>query len=465
MNKSDFGVIGLGIMGKSISQNIANKGLSLSVYNRSEGEEAHVVAEFLKDESSGNVVGYTSLDTFVSSLTLPRKILMMIPAGEAIDQVIDQLIPLLDPGDILIDGGNSHFQDTKARLLALRNHNIHYIGAGISGGEEGALSGPSIMPGGAEKAYQIVAPILEKIAAKDHNHTPCCTYIGPEGAGHFVKMVHNGIEYAEMQLLAEIFAILAQSMNYEEIAKTLSNWNAGGLNNYLLEITIDILGKKENDQYLLDHILDQAGNKGTGSWSSKAAFDLGVANTLMSSAVFARYLSSYKTQRVKLSRMIEKHLEPDVAIDSTQLKKAYHFARLINHHQGFELIRQASETYHWQLNLPEIARIWTNGCIIKSTLMERLVDFLKTGTNLLFIKKINDDLQANEDDITEILKYGLDNRLVLPALSAARDYWVAMTTENLPANLIQAQRDFFGAHTYQRKDAPADQFFHTNWKG
>lgn len=464
MSKVTFGVIGLGVMGKSISQNIANNGFTLAVYNRAEGEESEVVADFLKNDKTGKITGHTSLNSFVNALKAPRKILLMIKAGDAIDQVVEQLVPLLDPGDIIMDGGNSHFQDTKVRELSLQHHNIHFIGAGISGGEEGALNGPSIMPGGDKKAYQQVAPILEKIAAKDHSHKPCCAYIGPEGAGHFVKMVHNGIEYTEMQLLAEVYALLSQTMSCAEVATTLSNWNAGGLNSYLLEITIDILGKKENDQYLLDLILDQAGNKGTGSWSSKAAFNLGSANTMMSSAVFARYISSFKVQRVKLSRMTEKQQEPDVTIDTNQLKKAYHFARLINHHQGFELIRQASETYHWRLDLSEIARIWTNGCIIKSTLMERLVDFLKSGTNLLFIKKINDDLQANEIDITEILKYGLDHRVALPALSAARDYWVAMTTEKLPANLIQAQRDFFGAHTYQRVDASADQFFHTNWK-
>lgn len=465
MNKSFFGVIGLGVMGKSLSLNIAEKGFSLSVYNRNEAGEEEIVKNFIHDnESFRNIQGYNNLPEFVKSLEQPRKILLMIKAGKTIDMVMDQLIPLLDKNDILIDGGNSHYVDTKRRVDFLSEKAIQFIGCGISGGEEGARKGPSIMPGGSKASYLEVAPVLEAIAAKDNFGKTCCGYIGPDGAGHFVKMVHNGMEYAEMQLLSEVYALLSISKNKEEIANILTSWNQGDLSSYLLEITAKIVGKKEGDQYLLDLVLDAAGNKGTGSWSSKAAFDLGVPSTMMSTAVFARYLSSFKEKRIDFSKRVTIKKQGTPAIDMEALKNAYRFARLINHSQGFDLIQRASEVYNWKLNLAEIARIWTQGCIIKSKLMVKSIDIFRKNSELLSDQNYFQAVSTCEEDIVTILKFALDNRISTSCFHTSYDYWVAITTENLPANLIQAQRDYFGAHTYQRMDAPKEQFFHTNWE-
>lgn len=464
MNKSVFGVIGLGVMGKSISLNLAEKGHIISVYNRTEEGEAEIVNNFIASNNSfENLHGFTSLAEFIQSLERPRKILLMIKAGSIVDQVIEMLLPLLSEEDIIIDGGNSHYKDTNRRYQYLEKNKIQFIGAGVSGGEEGARKGPSIMPGGSKSSYNIVAPILESIAAKDSQGKPCCAYIGPEGAGHFIKMVHNGMEYAEMQLLAELYALLSKSMNYQEISNLFLSWNKGDLSSYLLEITAEILCKKEGDHYLLDLILDKAGNKGTGSWSSKAAFDLGIPTTMMSSAVFARYISSFKEKRKELSKLREKKTDSNTLPNIDSLKNAYQFARIINHHQGFDLMKQASNIYGWNLPLAEIARIWTNGCIIRSSFMTASIAIFQEHDELLNHKDIFTSLNANENAMSEILGYGLSKRVALPTLWSAYNYWVAMTTEILPANLIQAQRDYFGAHTYQRIDAPLDQFFHTNW--
>lgn len=464
MNTAFFGVIGLGVMGKNISLNSADKGYPVSVYNRTEGDELHVVRDFLASNSSyTNLSGFTDLPAFVQSLEPPRKILLMIKAGSAVDAVVGQLISLLAPGDVIIDGGNTHFEDTERRVALLRKNKIHYVGCGISGGEEGARNGPSIMPGGSKSGYEIAAPVLHAIAAKDRSGKPCCIYTGPGGSGHFIKMVHNGIEYAEMQLLAELYAILSQTLSYEEIAAVFELWNKGPLSGYLLEITASILRKKEGDRYVLDLILDKAENKGTGSWSGKAAFDLGTPATMMTGAVFARYVSSYKEQREKRADFRHAGMPSTPPIDIDSLQHAYRVARIINHHQGFELMRCASEHYNWALPLSEIARIWTNGCIIRSAFMEEAIVRFKEKDQLLDHKDIMKFLYDNEALLSEVLKYGLDHRIALPAFSAAHHYWVGMTTKRLPANLIQAQRDYFGSHTYQRTDAKPDVFFHTNW--
>ncbi len=464
MSKSYFGVIGLGVMGKSLSLNIADKGHTLSVYNRASKGEETVVSDFLKSNKGlDNIQGFTELSEFVNSLEQPRKILVMIKAGPVIDTVIETLIPLLSKYDTIIDGGNSHYLDTKKRSDLLNKHHINFVGAGISGGEEGARKGPSIMPGGNISCYNDIAVVLESIAAKDKDGRSCCAYIGPEGSGHFVKMVHNGIEYAEMQLLAEMYQMLSVFMSNEDIAEVFEFWNKGRSASYLLEITANILRKKEGDNYLVDLILDKAGNKGTGSWSSKAALNLGMPNNMMSAAVFARYISSFKAQRVLLSKQVKKQEDKHVEISLTVLERAYYFARLINHHQGFQLIKEASVNYNWGLNLSEIARIWTNGCIIKSELMETLVKAFNTTSLLLDNRTITNDLYANEAAVSETIQYTLANRMAAPSFSAAYNYWVGMTTEQSSANIIQAQRDYFGAHTYNRKDAPLDTFFHTNW--
>jgi len=465
MSKSEFGVIGLGVMGKSLSLNIAEKGFKLSVYNRSEGDEANVVSGFLNANNSfKNLTGFTNLQDFVNSLEQPRKILIMVKAGPVVDAVIDQLLPHLSKDDILIDGGNSHYMDTQNRFQSLKEKSIHFVGCGVSGGEEGARKGPSIMPGGHPASYNLVAPILEAIAAKDANGRPCCRYIGPDGAGHFVKMIHNGMEYAEMQLIAECYALLSKHNNNETIAELFSEWNTADLSSYLLEITIDILRRKEGDDYLLDKILDKAENKGTGNWSSKTALDLGVPTTMMTSAVFARYLSSFKTKRVQLAEQLQIHENIQVPIEPKTLEKAYRFARIINHHQGFEIMQKASEEYNWNLNLSELARIWTNGCIIRSQFMVDSISYMNESTDLLSNAKIFKTLQNLESSIAEVLKTAISSRVPIDCFWSANNYWISLTTKRLPANLIQAQRDYFGAHTYQRVDAPLDDYFHTNWK-
>ena len=464
MSKSVFGVIGLGVMGKSLSLNLAEKNHNISVYNRTDSGEAHIVKSFLDDNPSFiNIIGFTNINEFVQSLEKTRKILIMIKAGSAVDQVIASLLPLLSENDIIIDGGNSHYEDTTRRCEFLESKGLCFIGCGISGGEEGARNGPSLMPGGSKDAYSILSPILESIAAKDSHDKPCCTFIGPDGAGHFVKMVHNGIEYVEMQLLTELYAIMSKTMDYQEIANEFSTWNKGRLSSYLLEITSHIFQKKEGESYLLDLILDKAGNKGTGSWSSQAAFNLGSVNTMMSSAVFARYISSFKDKRKELSKYSYKNNASKGTIDLKNLEKAYRFARAINHHQGFELMKEASLKYNWNLNFSEIASIWTNGCIIRSDFMTELISVFKEQDNILSYLPILNSLTNNEDDVSEILQYGLSNRIALDTFSSAFNYWISMTTENLPANLIQAQRDYFGAHNYQRTDDASDRFFHTNW--
>lgn len=464
MSRSDFGIIGLGVMGKNISLNVAEKGFNLSVYNQSEGDELHVVDDFLLvNKSFKNITGFTDLGAFVNSLEQPRKMLLMIPAGKPVDSVIGTLIPLLSEGDVIIDGGNSHYSNTKKRFELLKSKNIEFLGTGISGGEEGARNGPSIMSGGSNAGYKKVSGIFEAISARDFQGNSCCTFIGPEGAGHFVKMVHNGIEYAEMQLLAELYALMSGSMNNENISEVFSFWNEGDLSSYLLEITSEILLKKEGEHYVTDLILDKAENKGTGSWSCTSAIELGIPNTMTTASVFARYISSFKYERVKFSKRIEKKSSITENFNIDELKSAYQLARIINHHQGLELITEASKTFNWNLNLSDITRIWTGGCIIKSKLMEHCVSVLKLSKSILDDNETFNSIVKSEQSITLLLKEGMSKRIALPCFNSAYNYWISMTTDALPANIIQAQRDYFGAHTYQRVDEPLHKFFHTNW--
>lgn len=463
MVKSDVGIIGLGVMGKSLSLNMAEKGFNLSVYNRTDVGEEQVVSSFIKENHSfKNILGFIHLKEFVASLARPRKLLIMIKAGQAVDAVIEQLIPLLDEGDVVIDGGNSHYLDTFTRCQYLADHAIYFVGCGISGGEDGARTGPCMMPGGAYEGYQMIAPLLEQISAKDSRHKPCCAYIGKDGAGHFIKMVHNGIEYVEMQLLAEVYAVLKSRMNSEEIAEVLSTWLTTDLSSYLLEITIKILKKKAGNQFLLDTILDKAGQKGTGSWSIKTGLDLGAVTTMMSSAVYARYVSSFKDQRETFSKTIIQDT-PMGILDIQQLENAYRFARIINHYQGFELMRLASLEYDWQLNLSEIARIWTQGCIIRSHFMEASVDILKDNISFLSSPPVFEKVMLLENSVKTSIAFALNNRVGFDVFWSSYHYWISMTTESLPANLIQAQRDFFGAHKYQLKGDSSSQYYHTNW--
>ena len=463
-HNSYFGVYGLGVMGKSLALNMLNKGFSLSVYNIDTPNEKNVVSNFLESAKNDLLMGYTDAKKFVDSLARPRKILLMVKAGDVVDIVIKQLTPFLNEGDIIIDGGNSHYLDTKQRIEELKAKGIHFVGLGVSGGEEGALKGPSLMPGGNIEAYHEISDVLEAIAAKDKSNKPCCTFIGNEGAGHFVKMVHNGIEYGEMQLLAELYHLLRKQLTYEEIAKVFNEWNKGEQSSYLLEITAKILLVKEGNNYLLDQILDKAGNKGTGSWSSIAALQNGLPTTVKTAAVFARYISSFKNDRTWLSGELDNLADENQLIDLDTLKEAYDFARTINMHQGLELIRKTSEENTWDIHLTEVLRIWTNGCIIKSERLEIWKDVIANSQSLLADKKTIIALNQQEVAVRNILKTALNNRIAVPCLWAAYNYWVGMTTKNSSANMIQAQRDYFGAHTYQRIDKDESQFFHTNWQ-
>jgi 6-phosphogluconate dehydrogenase len=464
--QSDFGLIGLGVMGKSLALNIAGKGVKLSVFNRFVKNKEEKVAELFIHENNllHRAKGFENLSAFVQSLAKPHKILLMVNAGAAVDEVIHELKPYLEKNDIIIDGGNSFYKDTQRRITELQLSGIHFIGAGISGGEEGALKGPSIMPGGNAGAYALVQNIFELIAAKDTNGKPCCTYVGEDGSGHFVKMVHNAIEYAEMQLLSEIYDVMRNGIQLKPtvVAEAFQQWNQTKLNSYLLEITIDILKTKDNKEWLLDKILDIAPSKGTGSWAVATAAELGVPAGMMTAALYARYLSAQKQTRVKAAKVIG---AGKINLSSTliQLQQAYTLARIINHVQGFELIKAAAKTYQWKINLGELARIWTNGCIIRSALMEQLINFIDIDELMLHpfvIEEVNQNINALKHVVSDCNQNGF----AISALSEALNYINAISMANSAMNLIQAQRDYFGAHTYQRTDDASGKSYHTEWK-
>lgn len=465
MNKSEFGLFGLGVMGKSLCRNLANNGFKISMFNRHVDDVEVDVAKNFKEQYSelSTALPFDNLPAFVSSLQEPRRIMLMVNAGKTIDYVIEDLLPYLSENDILIDGGNSNYKKTKERFEYLKNKGIHFIGAGVSGGEEGALKGPSIMPSGEKDAYNNVQKYLETIAAKDQNHLPCCTYVGPEGSGHFIKMVHNGIEYVEMQLLAEVCTILeSQGKNPDEIAETLEQWKPYA-DSYLLDITISIFRKKENDDWLVKKILDKAGNKGTGNWTTIASAELGVPSTLIASALFSRYISFYKEERVELHQKFEKSQQSKLNVTTNEVLNGYQFARIINHYQGFKLINEASNKFSWNLNLSEISRIWTGGCIIKSSLMQDLVVVFKETTNILTNSELINTINNCRPSGKKLVSQCIMNDIAVPALSEAVQFLNGITTEYASANIIQAQRDFFGAHTYQRLDDDSSRSYHTNW--
>ncbi len=464
-NKSEFGLIGLGVMGKSLSRNLVSKNFTLSIFNRHiQGSEEEIAINFKNEfPELVNTLPFDDLQAFVNSLQRPRKILLMVNAGKSVDAVLEDITSLLSKNDVIIDGGNSHYNDTKHRIDSLKGQHIHFIGTGISGGEEGALHGPSIMPSGNKNAYKLVQSYLETIAAKDNNGNPCCTYIGENGSGHFTKIVHNGIEYAEMQLLAEVYFILKKSgKNPDEIATVLASW-VNTANSYLLEITIEILRKKDGKGWLIDSILDKSGNKGTGNWATVAIAELGIPNTMIPSALFARYISSFKNERIEMNTMYGEK-KSTLEIDNDDLLKAYQLARIVNHHQGFKLLYQASNAYSWKLNLAEIARIWTNGCIIRSQLMEELTDILKENASILMSKKIIPQVKEQKPSLNIIVSKCVVGEISIPCLSDAVNFLNGYSEKNSSANLIQAQRDYFGAHTYQRIDDPSGKSYHTNWK-
>lgn len=468
--QSEFGIIGLGVMGKSLALNLASKGVKLSVYNRNiPGKEENIAQNLVQEYPQYELQGFEDLEAFVDSLASPKKILLMITAGEAVDQQIEALLPGLKAGDVILDGGNSFYKDSSRRTRLLANENIHFLGTGVSGGEEGALKGPSIMPGGTLEGFNLVKNYLDLIAAKDKNGQPCATFIGEEGAGHFVKMVHNGIEYAEMQLLAEVYAFLRNflQLSVPEIVSILQSWQKSDLGSYLLEITIDILQYHEDGTLLLDKILDQAEQKGTGWLSAATALEYGVPYDVLAQAVMARSMSANKSERVKAAQYFGQQTIPysgDKQALILSLKNVYRLVRYINHDNGFELIKAVSQKNNWILNLSELSRIWTNGCIIRSTLMEELVHVFNHESRILFATDFKENILSGKKALAEVLTAAIQADLALPVMSSAHTYLLSQLTANSSANLIQAQRDYFGAHTYQRTDAESGQYFHTNWK-
>jgi 6-phosphogluconate dehydrogenase len=473
MKKSEIGIYGLGVMGQNLALNFESKGISISVFNRMDEGESHVTKDFLSNAAvKTSIKGTFTLEEFIHSLETPRRILIMVRAGNAVDEIIEQLLPHLTSADIIIDGGNSHYTHTNQRQEWLSKHGILFLGVGISGGEDGARNGPAIMPGGSSDAMAKIMPILNVIAAKAPDGTPCCEWVGEGGAGHFVKMVHNGIEYADMQLLAEVFHIMKSSMkmSYTKIAQILRNWNEGDLNSYLIEITADILEFLEDDgRPIIDKILDSANQKGTGKWTVESALELGVPLPVISAAVYSRNFSSFKPLRTSISgfwggdEVLENRAEK---LTINDLKNAFLASRMMVLAEGFFLIRKASEVYHWDINPVVVARNWRSGCIIRSSLLGPIAkEFTKNQSlqHLLLSNWFKETIPGLTPGWRNTFVSAGNSGIPTPCISAALHQFDMLSTLNLPANLIQAQRDYFGAHTYERIDAPRDHFFHTNW--
>lgn len=467
MSKQQIGVVGLAVMGKNLALNIESKGFSVSVFNRSP-QKTH---DLLEEAKGKNLVGTFSIEEFVQSLEVPRKILIMVQAGPATDATIEQLVPHLDEGDIIIDGGNAHFPDTQRRNKELEEKGFRFIGAGVSGGEEGALKGPAIMPGGQESAYKLVEPILTSISAHV-NGDPCCTYIGPDGAGHYVKMVHNGIEYGDMQLIGEAYNLLTSVLGADtkELHSIFDEWNKGELDSYLIEITTDIFTKydEETGKPMVDVILDAAGQKGTGKWTSQSALDLGVPLSMITESVFARFLSAIKEERVAASKILSgpktEAFSGDRAEFIEAIRKALYASKIVSYAQGFAQMRAASDEHGWDLKYGNIAMIFRGGCIIRSRFLQNIKEaYDKDGglKNLLlddYFKNIVENYQdAWREVVATAVKYGIP----VPGFSSALAYFDSYRTERLPANLLQAQRDYFGAHTFKRVDKEGT--FHYEW--
>lgn len=471
MKKSDIGLVGLAVMGENLVMNMESRGFTVSVYNRT----TEKVDRFINGRAKGkDIVGAYSLEELVSQLERPRKVMMMVKAGAAVDSLIDQLIPLLEEGDILIDGGNSHFTDTIRRTAYVESRGLLYIGTGVSGGEEGALKGPSLMPGGSVKAWPFVQPIFQTICAKVEDDTPCCQWVGRDGAGHFVKMVHNGIEYGDMQLICEAYQLMKDllGMTPDEMHEVFAEWNKGELNSYLIEITGDILAYKDEDGTpIVDKILDTAGQKGTGKWTAVSALDEGVSLTLIAEAVFSRCLSAAKNQRVYASKILtgpENHFEGDRASMLEDIRQALYASKIVSYAQGYALMRSAAQTYGWDLNYGEIALMWRGGCIIRSAFLgdiKTAFDKDPNLANLMLDDYFKEKLVSAQNGWRRVCAQAMLSGVPVPAMTAALNYYDGYRCERLPANLLQAQRDYFGAHTYERVDRPRGEFFHTNWTG
>lgn len=470
MSAADIGLVGLAVMGQNLVLNMNDKGFTVAVYNRTTSK----VDEFLEGPAKGtNIIGCHSLKEFVESLKAPRRIMMMVKAGPVVDKFIDQLVEYLDHGDIIIDGGNSLYNDSDRRTHELHQKGILFIGTGVSGGEEGARFGPSIMPGGNHAAWPAVKPIFQAIAAHVDGE-PCCDWVGNDGAGHYVKMVHNGIEYGDMQLICEAYQLMREGlgMSGDEIQAVFADWNEGVLDSYLIEITRDILAVKNDDgSLLIDDILDTAGQKGTGKWTGMNALDLGIPLTLIGEAVFARCLSARKDERVTASKVLPK-LAADFSGDKAEMvnaiRDALYASKIISYAQGYMLMREAADTYGWELNYGGIALMWRGGCIIRSQFLANIRDAFTNNPNLanllldqFFIDAITEALPGWRKAVGTAVALGVP----APTFSSALSFYDGYRSERLPANLLQAQRDYFGAHTYERLDKPRGEFFHTNWTG
>jgi 6-phosphogluconate dehydrogenase len=470
--KADIAVVGLAVMGENLILNMESKGFTVACFNRTVAK----VDAFVGGRGKGkNLMGCRSLAELVAALAKPRKVMMMVRAGGPVDDLIDELVPLLEPGDILIDGGNSHFPDTIRRCAAAAGKNLLYVGTGVSGGEEGALLGPSIMPGGHAAAWPHLKPIFQAIAAKVDGGAPCCEWLGPDGAGHFVKMVHNGIEYGDMQLISEAYHLMSQGLGLApaEMAGIFRRWNSGALDSYLIEITADILGKAdpETGRPLVDLILDAAGQKGTGKWTSQAGLDLGVGIPQIAEAVFARCLSAIKDERVAASHALAGPTVPfsgDRAQLLADLEQAVYAAKICSYAQGYQLLRAASAENKWNLNFGDIALMWRGGCIIRAQFLGKIKEAFDADpslANLLLAPYFKQVVARAQEAWRRVVKTAVDLGIPLSAISTALNYYDAYRCARLPANLLQAQRDYFGAHTYERIDKPRGEFFHTNWTG
>lgn len=469
--KGDIGVIGLAVMGQNLILNMNDHGFKVVAYNRTTSK----VDDFLQGAAKGtNIIGAYSLQDLVDKLEKPRKIMLMVRAGEVVDQFIESLLPYLEAGDIIIDGGNSNYPDTNRRVSYLREQGIRFIGTGVSGGEEGARFGPSIMPGGNEEAWSFVKPILQAISAKTPQGEPCCDWVGKDGAGHFVKMVHNGIEYGDMQLICEAYQFLKDGLglDHQQMQAIFSQWKNTELDSYLIDITTDILGFKEEDgSYLVEKILDTAGQKGTGKWTGINALDLGIPLTLITESVFARCVSAFKQQRVDAEQAFNKVLGK-VDGDKQQwieaVRRALLASKIISYAQGFMLIREASENNGWNINYGNTALLWREGCIIRSRFLGNIRDAYENNPDLIFLgsdpyfKNILENCLA---DWRKVVAKAIEIGIPMPCMASAITFLDGYTTARLPANLLQAQRDYFGAHTYERTDKPRGEFFHTNWTG
>ena len=470
MKKADIGLVGLAVMGENLVMNMESKGFTVAVYNRTTSK----VTSFIEGRAKGkNIIGTYSLAELADALEKPRKVMLMVKAGQPVDDFIELLLPVLEQGDIIIDGGNSHFPDTARRVKYVESKGLRYIGTGVSGGEEGALKGPSMMPGGSPEAWPYVKGIFQSICAQVDGQ-PCCDWVGEGGAGHFVKMVHNGIEYGDMQLISESYLLMRDvlKMSSDEMAAVFSEWNRGDLDSYLIEITADILAAKDEDgSPLVDQILDTAGQKGTGKWTAIAALDEGIPLTMIAEAVFARSLSSDKDGRVKASELLGR-VTPTYTGDKQafigSIKKALYASKIISYTQGYLLMASAAKTYGWNLNFGGIAMMWRGGCIIRSAFLGRIKEAFDENPaleNLLYAPYFAKAVNEAQNGWRDVVALAAMQGVALPAMSSALSYWDGLRSPRSGANLLQAQRDYFGAHTYERVDKERGQFFHTNWTG